>query len=224
MGFLNLFTNAKKAASGKAQEAANRIAEENAVNFGKQDIAQMEADVRTVKGNIGSLKGEIAILEDKLSDLNAQIKKHDDDAAKLLEAGNEALAEKHANAAGALEKQIESLQLAINQQKETLDGQIKTKDELEESLQQAKADLVSIKAMTDAASANEKLAKISTSSGTSALASFEQRREDAKKRLIKSQALKEESGSDSSLEKETEKALGNTAAKDRLARLRKPVQ
>jgi phage shock protein A len=223
MGFLNLFNNAKKAASAKAQNVADKIEEDNAVDFSKMDLAQVKADVRTVKSNIGSIKGEIAVLEDKVTDLKMQIKKHDDDATALMATGNETLAEKHAVAAGALEKQIDSLQLAIDQQKETLAGQIQTKDELEASVQQAEADLVSIKAMTDAATANEKLAKISTASGTSALAAFEERREAAKKRLIKSQAMKEESGSDSSLEKATEAALGNTLAKDRLARLKKSV-
>jgi phage shock protein A len=220
MGFLNLFKNVGRAASAEAQKKADAIEDANAVEFGKQDLAQMNSDLRMIKGNIGSVKGEIAILEDKVKDLRSAVTKHDADALALSEAGQNELAEQHANKAASIEQQISSLEIALNTQKQVLEGQIKNKNELQMSLDQAGADLVTIKAMTDAAKANETLAKVSTSSGTSALASFKERQEAAKKRLIKSQALKEEGSADSSLDAATAAALGNSTAKNRLAQLK----
>lgn len=219
-GFLNLFRNVGKAASAKAQKEADAIEDANAVEFGKQDIEQMNADLRMIKGNIGSVKGEIAILEDKVKGLKSDVAKHDADALSLSEAGQDDLAEQHATKAASIEKQIASLETALQTQREVLEGQIKNKNELQASLDQAGADLVTIKAMTDAAKANENLAKVSTSSGTSALAAFQERQEAAKKRLIKSQALKEEGSADTSLEAATAAALGNSTAKNRLAQLK----
>jgi phage shock protein A len=219
-GFLNLFRNVGKAASAEAQKKADAIEDANAVEFGKQDLEQMKSDLRMIKGNIGSVKGEIAVLEDKIKELRSAVNKHDSDALALSEAGQNDLAEQHAEKAASIEKQIENLEVAIKTQKQVLDDQIKNKDELQRNLDQAESDLVTIKAMNDAAKANETLAKVSTSSGTSALASFKERQEAAKKRLIKSQAIKEEGSADTSLEAATAAALGNSTAKNRLAQLK----
>jgi len=220
MGFLNLFKNMGRAASAEAQKKADAIEDANAVEFGKQDLQQMKSDLRTIKGNIGSVKGEIAVLEDKVKDIKATIAKHDEDAIALSEAGNEDLAVQHANKAAALEQQVQSLETALQTQRTVLEDQIKNKNELQASLDQAEADLVTIKAMTDAAKANENLAQVSTSSGTSALSSFKERQEAAKKRLIKSQALKEEGSADTSLEAATKAALGKSTASSRLEALK----
>lgn len=220
MGFLNLFKNVGKAASAGAQKKADEIEAANAVEFGRQDLDQMKTDLRTVKGNIGAIKGEVAVLEDKVKGLRAAVAKHDADALALSDAGQDELAEQHANKAATLEQQISSLEAALDTQKQVLEGQIKSKNDLQANLDQAEADLVTIKAMTDAAKANENLAKISTSSGTSALASFKERQENAKKRLIKSQALKDEGSVDTSLEAATAAALGGSKAKSRLAMLK----
>lgn len=217
---MNLFKNAGRAASAGAQKKADAIEEANAVEFGKQDIEKMKTDVRTIKGNIGSVKGEIAVLEDKVKNLQSAVKKHQDNALELDDAGQSDLAEQHMNKASTLEVQIENLTVAINTQKTVLDDQIKNKNELQAAIDQADADLVTTKAMVDAAKANENLAKVSTSSGTSALAAFKERQENAKKRLIKSQALKEEGSADTSLEAETAKALGSSKAKSKLDELR----
>ena len=209
-----------RAASAEAQKKADAIEEANAVEFGKQDLQKMKNDLRTIKGNIGSVKGEIAVLEDKVKVIKATIAKHDEDALALSEAGKDDLAEQHANKAAALEQQVEALESALQTQRTVLEDQIKNKNELQASLDQAEADLVTIKAMTDAAKANENLAQVSTSSGTSALASFKERQEAAKKRLIKSQALKEEGSTDTSLEAATKAALGKSTAKSRLEALK----
>jgi phage shock protein A len=215
-----LFKNVGKAIDAKADEKASKIAEENMVEFGKQDIQQMESDLRTIKNNIGSIKGEIVVLEDNLKDIKNKIEKHDSDALALSETGKNDLAEQHVSMSISLEKQAESLSQALESQKSVLNEQIKNKNDLASSLQQAQADLVTIKAMTDAAKANEKLAQVSTASGTNALASFRERQEAAKKRLIKSQSLKEENSCDSDLEKATNDALGSSVVKDRLAMLK----
>lgn len=219
MGFKNLFKNFGRVADAKAQQAADKIEEDHAVEFGQQDIAQMKNDIRTIKGNIGSIKGEIAVLEDKKKGVQSAIDKHTADATSLAEAGQTELAEQHMQKVITLEGQIDTFQAAIDTQNGILQDQIKNKNELQQAIDQAEADLVTTKAMVDATRANENLAKVSTSSGTSALAAFNERKEAAKKRLIKSQALKEEGSGDDSLEAQTAKALGNTQAKDRLAAL-----
>ncbi len=192
---------------------------DNAVEFGRQDIDKMKTDVRTIKGNIGSIKGEIAILQDKIKGIEVAIEKHNNDAVALAQSGNDALAEQHINKAMSLEPQLENLKVAIETQEGILKDQIKNKDELQAAIDQAEADLVTTKAMVDAAKANENLAQISTSSGKSALAASKERQEEARKRLIRSQVLKEEGSADTSLEAATAAALSKNQAKDRLAQL-----
>ncbi|MDD5649805.1 MAG: PspA/IM30 family protein [Candidatus Nanoarchaeia archaeon] len=218
-GFFSLFTNIGKVADARAQKAADGIAAEHAVDFGKQDLAQLRSDIDKVKGNIGSIKGEIAILEDKKHDFENQIKKHDDDAKALMAAKNEQLAEQHCLAAESLEKQVTSIEEALKVQRGLLEEQQATRRDLENALQQAETDLVTLKAMTDAASANEKLATITSNSGASALSSFNTRKEEARKRLIKSQTMKE-SGTSESLENQTRQALGTSGVSARMARLK----
>jgi phage shock protein A len=219
MGFLNLFKNVGRVADAKAQKAAEKIEEDNAVEFGQQDIAQMKKDLRTIKGNIGTIKGEIAVLEDKKKGVQSAIEKHTADATALAESNQTELAEQHMQKVITLEGQITTFQTAIDTQNNILQDQIKNKNELQQAIDQAEADLVTTKAMVDASKANENLAKVSSSSGSSALAAFKERQEAAKKRLIKSQALKEEGSGDDSLEAQTAKVLGSNQAKDRLAAL-----
>jgi phage shock protein A len=221
MGFMNLFKNIRRSADAKAQEMAEQIEADNVVEFGKQDIAKMKTDLQVIRRNIGSIKGEIAVLEDKEKGIMAQIKKHDEDALALSEAKQEDLANQHAEAAVALESQLESFREALKKQRSLLDEQLKNKMEFEKVIQQAEANLVTIKALDDVTRANENLAQISTSSGTNALAAFKEREEMARKRFHQSQAMKEENSTDNSLAAETAKVLGKSAAKDRLARLQK---
>jgi len=219
MGFLKLFKNIGRAADAKADEGAQAIESANLVAFGKQDIEKMKTDIRTIKGNIGSIKAEVAILEDKIKNIQSTIKKHEDDAIALMEADQEDLAEQHASAIGSLEEQITTLTEALRNQNDILADQIKNKNELASAIQQAEADLVSIKAMDDAAKANQNLAQISTTSGTSALAAFKERKEAAKKNFIKSKAMKEDDSVESSLNDATAAALGTSEGKSRLAAL-----
>lgn len=218
-GFFNLFKNIGKAADAKAQKAAEQIEEKNAVEFGKQDVSQMKNDLKQVKLNIGTIKGEIATIKDNLEGVEAQIKKHDEDARALMAAGKESLAEQHAEKAELLEPQAKTLKAALETQTNLLEKQQETKRKLEMNLQQAEAELVTLKALTDAASANEKLASISTASGSNAVSAFKERTENARKRLIKSEAMVDDSDSSSDLEKATAEALGTGGAKSRLARL-----
>jgi len=219
MGFLKLFKNIGRAADAKADEGAQAIENANMVAFGKQDIEKMRNDVRTIKGNIGSIKAEIAVLEDKIKGIKSAMKKHEDDAVALMEAGQETLAEQHAAAIGPLEEQVTTLTEALRSQNDILADQIKNKNELAAAVQQAEADLVTIKAMDDAAKANQNLAQISTSSGTSALAAFKERKDAAKKNFIKSKAMKEDDSAESSLDDATAAALGTSSGKSRLAAL-----
>jgi len=219
-GFFNLFKNLGRVSDAKAQKAADSIESENTVEFGKQDIAKMKDNLAKCNSNIGSLKGEIAILEDKIKSINSEIKKHDEDAKSLDEAGKTDLATKHCEASELLESQLESLNLALATQKDLLKEQIKSKDELKTTIMQSENKLVTLKAMRDAAVANENLAKISTTTGTNVLADFNRREEEAKKRLIRSQSIKEESSDKDDLKVETEKALGRSGGLSRLEKLR----
>jgi phage shock protein A len=219
-GFMKLFKNIGKSIDAKADAKADKIEAENAVAFSKQDVEKMQTELGKVNENIGTVKAEMLGLKDKVDGIKSEIKKHDDDAVALSESGKETLAEKHCEAAEMLEGQLAPLQEALKVQKNLLDGQISTKEQLKSAVQQAECDLVTLKAMDDAAKANEKLTTINTGSGTSALADFNKRKEDAKKRLIKSQVMKEESGPDTSLEDETKKALGTGGGSSRLAKLK----
>ncbi len=217
-GLMSLFKNMGRVADAKTQDAADKIESENSVAFGKQDVAKMDIELGKVNENIGTMKGEMAVLEDKVKGIKAEIKKHESDATELA-ADNEALALKHCEAAERLEGQLEPLQMALQTQKETLEEQISTKDQLKNAKMQAESDLVTLKAMSDAASANEKLVTVNTSGSNSAVADFAKRKEDMKKRLIKSRAMKEGSDGVDDLAKETAVALGDSSAKDRLAKL-----
>lgn len=219
-GFLSVFKNLGRAADAKAQEKADKIESEHSVAFGKQDVVKMQGELAKVNENIGTVKGEMAVLDDKIKGIRAEIKKHDSDAAALSESGNDKLAMQHCDASERLESQLEPLELALKTQKETLDEQISAKEELKSACMQAESDLVTLKAMDDAAKANEKLTTINTSTGTSAVADFAKRKEEAKKRLIRSRSIKEESrGTDGDLAKETTAALGGGSSA-RLERLK----
>lgn len=219
-GLFNVFKNMGRAADAKAQETANNIESEHSVAFGKQDVEKMNGELAKVNGNIGTMKGEIAVNEDKIKGVKAEIKKHETDAAALLE-GNEPLALKHCEAADRLSSQLEPLELALQTQKETLQEQISAKEELKSAVMQAESDLVTLKAMDDAAKANEKLVTVNTDTSTSAVADFARRKEEAKKRLIRSRSIKEESrGTDGDLAKETAAALGTGGGASRLEMLK----
>ena len=219
-GFFNIFKNAKRAADGKAQEVADNIEAENMVTFGKQDIDKMETELRKVNENVGTLKGEMAVNEDKIKGIKSEIKKHENDAASLA-TEHEDLALKHCEAAERLEGQVEPLQMAYDVQKQTLEEQVSARNELKSALMQAESDLVTLKAMDDAAKANENLASVNTESGKSAVAAFAEKKDMAKKRLIKSRVLKEaDKDPDSDLAKATQAALGTGGAKARLDALK----
>jgi len=218
-GIFNLIKNLGRAGDAKAQKAADEIDSKNSVEFAKQDIGRMKKDLATCNENIGTIKGELAILKDKIKGIKLEIKKHDEDAKALADT-NEALAVKHCEASESMESQLEPLEIARKTQEDLLADQIKTKEELKSAVQQAEADMVTLKAMNDAANANEKLAKINVGSSTSALSEFQRRKEEAKKRLIRAQAIKEESSGGDSLQEETNAALGLSGGASRLARLK----
>lgn len=219
-GFFNLFKNMGRVSDAKAQKAADAIESENSVEFGKQDISKMKNELAKCNSNIGTLKGEIAVLEEKIKGIKSDIIKHDEDAKALDLAGKTDLAAKHCEISDTLEGQVASLDLALITQKDLLKEQIKSKEELKTTITLSENKLVTLKAMRDAAIANENLAKISTSSGTNALTDFNRREEEAKKRLIRSQSIKEESSDKDDLKTETEKALGRSGSLSRLERLR----
>lgn len=218
MGFKNFFKNLGKAAQAKADQASERIEMDNAAEFSKQDIAKLKDDLATINGNLGSVKGEIHVLEGKTKSIRAKIEKHEADAIALNEAGNEELAIANCNEADRLEKQIEPLESALTLQRNLLADQKASRDELQAAISDAEADLVSIQAMADVATANEKLTAISTDSGTSALASLNARKEAMEKRMIKTAAVKDETSGANSVEAQTAKALAGGGS-SRLARL-----
>jgi len=219
-GFFNLFKNLGRASDAKAQKVADVIDDKNSVEFAKQDVEKMRKQLADCNSNIGTLKGEISVNESRINDLKLQIKKHDEDAVALDLAGKQDLAAKHCEAAEIIESQIKSLETALQTHKDVLGDQIKSKEELKSALLQSESEIVSLKAMRDAAEANRNLTQISTSSGTSALADLKRRREAAEKDLIKSRAIKEESSNKDSLSDETEKALGRSGGLSRLERLK----
>lgn len=206
MGWMNMFKNMSKTVDAHAQKVADKLEDDNAVEFANQDIVKMKKDRDTVLGNIGKVKGEIAVLKDKIKDTQTRIKKHQDDAIALGESDEE-LAIKHITAYETLERQLEPLKISLQTQENLLTEQVSTKNDLQSALDQSEAELGTLKAMTDAAHANEKLASVSSDSGTSALASFKSKQEKAKKRLIASQEIKAGSSGDD-LEKKTREALG----------------
>lgn len=221
-GFFNWFKNVGKSVDAKAQAQADKIEEENAVEFAKQDIVQMKQDLNSVKNNIGSIKGEVAVLENKIDDLTAKIKKHDSDAEELIKANMENLAEEHVEKAELLEKQVNSLKSALVMQKEVLEEQIDAKETLERAVTEAETSLTTLKAMTDAAKANEKLVQISSSSTTSATNSLKTRLENAEKKLIRSRSMVE-GNEEESLEEKTQKALGKSGSSIRLERIKSKI-
>jgi phage shock protein A len=219
MGFFNLFKNIGRAVDAKADAKAQQIEDSNAVEFSKQDITTMKNDLAKVNSNIGSIKGEIHVLDQKVKDIKAQIKKHENDAAALDAAGNVELATANCDAADRLEQQLLPLETALDMQKKLLEEQKSARDELASAVNEAEADLISIKAMADVAAANEKLIEINTANGESALASFKNRKESMQKRMIKAQAIKDETNGSTDLAKQTAKAL-SSGGSSRLERLR----
>jgi len=219
-GFFNLFKNLGRASDAKAQKVADVIDDKNSVEFAKQDVEKMRTQLAACNSNIGTLKGEISVNESRIKDLKLQIKKHDEDAKALDLAGKQGLAVKHCEAAEVIEGQVKSFEIALKTHKDVLEDQIKSKEELKSALQQAEAEIVSLKAMRDAAEANRNLTQISTSSGTSALADLKRRRESAERDMISSKAIKEASSDKDNLKDETEKALGRSGGSSRLEKLR----
>lgn len=220
MGLGKFFKNLFRAADAKIDQAAEKIENENAVEFGKQDIEEMQKELLKCTDNIGTIKAEVIDLEDKIKDITEKIEKHESAAEELDAAGNEELAVKNCEAADRLERQKESLTEALNMQKSLIEDQQEAREELKQAILEMESELTEIKAMNNVTAVNAKLAEINTDGSSSALANFRARKDAAKKKMNKAKTIKEEAGSASSLEAQTEKALKKTAGSSRLEKLR----
>ena len=67
MGLFNFLKTGKRALDAQMDKAAESIEQENAVEFGKQEIEQMKTELRKIRGNIGTVKGEMAVMTSSYS-------------------------------------------------------------------------------------------------------------------------------------------------------------
>jgi phage shock protein A len=180
----------------------------------------MREKLDKINSNIGNIKGEIAVLKDKISENETKISNYEDKASLLIDAGNEELAAKNCAAADRIQAQIDSLKETLKIQSELLDEQIAARDELKNAIEEADSDLITMQAMKDVTDAHKNLITINKNDGINTVAAVKKRKEELKKQMVKSKAMKEESRDPTSLEKETEKVLGKKSGSSRLARLK----
>ena len=156
----------------KDREASEKIEQTNVVEFAKNDLEDMEKDLRTVHENIGHVKARIAQLGEEVKDIQEQIDNNTSKAELLLAKGTseaENLAQQMCTSVESLEQKLEMNKQAFAQQEKLLAQQKTTESSLEQHIQECKNELDLMKTQKEVTDANNSLVHISADSSGSAV-------------------------------------------------------
>ena len=211
-----------KLVKAKDSQIADKIENDNIVEFAKQDVEKIQQNLATVQGNIGKLKGRIQTLTEDIAENEKQIVDSTDKAKKLLATGKsemEDLAKQHCANVSTLQTKNETLKTALKQQQDLLARETTTKTKLDKALQQCRQDLDIMKTEKEVADANKSLASVNINDSASAVQKFHDKRRILHEQLSETTAIVEETTSET-LEEKTAKALGDEPGNDLFAQLK----
>lgn len=196
----------------KDRQASEKIEQTNIVEFAKNDLEDMEKDLRSVHENIGHVKARIAQVNMDIKDIEEQISNNTSKAELLLAKGTpdaESLAQQMCSAVESLDQKLAMNKQALAQQEKLLVQQKATEASLEQHIQECKNELDLMKTQKEVTEANKTLVHVSADSSGSAVEKFKERRKKLQEDLNYSTAMVEETQEHAtSLEDKADRLLG----------------
>jgi len=215
MGLLKTLFNYGKV---KSNEAAEKIenSDSNRIGFAKQDLADMETQLREARAGLGRIKAKLMGFEREIKEKNSEIETRTATVKQLKEANKIALAKKNWEVVVGLKDEVEVLEASRKQFQANYDQQKANVYKLESNLSEAKRSLKMMQTMNDVKKSNEALTTIDTSGSESCLSRFEARKKKMQEDLDASIAMLEEqsAGSTDDLDVQSAKALGTVKGQD----------
>lgn len=195
------------------RKAADSLENTDPVEFAKNDMEDMQSDLRTAQENLGHIKARMGQLTDDMKEIQEQIDNNTAKAKALLAKGTpdaEELARKLCTAVEGLEQKQEVNKQAMVQQEALLKQFESTKDTLEEHIQECQSDLEIMKTQKEVTDANKTLVNVDAGKSGSAVERFKERRRKLDEKLRVSTAMVEETKAPESLTSQADKLLGTT--------------
>lgn len=212
MGLFKTLINLGKA---KSDEAAEKIENDNAVAFAKQDLTAMEEDLRKARLGLGTVKAKVMGLERDIKQKNDEIATRTATVKELKAAEKVELAKKNWSIVSGLKDEVSLLETSLAQFQTNFEQQQKNVAQLEANYGEAKRSLQMMKTMDEVKKSNESLSTVDTSGSASAVARFQDRKKKMQEELDKSQAILEASADGSTdIDAETAAALGKVDRQD----------
>jgi phage shock protein A len=215
-----LFKAFKSLLRAKDRQAADKIESGNVVEFAKNDMEDMQHDLRTVQENVGHIKARIAGLNDDMKVIQEQIDNDTTKAEALMAKGNEDLAQKLCAEVETLTLKLTINKQALDQQNALLKQHEESKSTLEDNIRQCENDLEIMKTQKEVTDANQTLVKVDAGASGSAVQKFAERRKKLNEQLRVSAAMVEETKAPESLSKQADKALGTSPGSALFAKLK----
>ena len=208
MAFLNALKGLFRVTDRKTAEGLENT---DPVEFAKNDMEDMHADLLTVQQNLGHIKARMGQLTDDMKEIQDQI---DNDTAKaqalLAKGGNEELAGKICAEVEALEQKLAVNKQAMEQQEALLKQFEGSKAALESNIQQCQNDLEIMKTQKEVTDANKTLVNVDSGKSTAHVEKFKERRRKLDEQLRVSAAMVDQVKPSESLAAQADKALGKT--------------
>lgn len=219
---MGLFKSLLGLAKAKSDEAAQKIEDENATSFAKQDLEKMKSDRAKVIGNLGQIKGRIMSLKDDIKEKEKEIKNRTAKATQLLDVGKEDLAQSQCAAVERIQGEVDMLKDSLKTQEGLCAEQQRNLNDLTATIQDCESQLRSIQTMEEVRKANDSLAAVDVNGSMSAAAKFKERQQRTRDRLNASRATAEAQrmGTSSDLDAQTNAALGKSQGSDLLEKLK----
>ena len=194
------------------RQASEKLEQTNIVEFAKNDLEDMNKDLKTVHENIGHIKARIAQYQDDIKELESQIANNTSKAEQLLAKGDpklEELAKQMCTQVESLDQKLAMNKQALEQQEALLIKQRETETSLEEHIQECTNELELMKTQKEVTDANKSLVNVSADASGSAVDKFKARRRKLQEELRVSSAMVEETQDHAkTLEEKADAALG----------------
>ena len=209
---MGLFKNVKTFLKGKSNEAADVIEDKNRIMFAKESLNDMQDQLRNAQQNLGKIKAQLMGIE---RDVNKKNEEHDlwIEKARVLKVQEKMdLAMQCAQKAVDIKSEIESLE----SQKKMIVGHVTQQEanvtKLRTSIDSAKRQFQSMKAMDQVSKSTESLLDINVTGVDNALSKFEEYNRRTQADLDEKSALLE-AQSAGDLTNEVDEALNLKGAK-----------
>lgn len=224
MSFKKLWTALK----GGANEAAEAIADSQAIRILDQELREAKEELRQCDQNLTSIMAKRKLAQGKVDSVSADISKYTEHALAANEQGNEALAIECAERVGELES-------VLSTEQSLLDGFKRSEDTLKQNIAKAKTNVRRMEQQIDQVKATEAVQKAQVAVSTrhvganskvkTAVDSLERIKQKQAERAAQLDAAEElaneESGSslDAKLKAAGIQSGGDVSGKDKLAQL-----